>query len=119
MSAINLKLNKNIIIIIILAIAIFSGGLLMMNGVALSHRDKIATGFLCDLLITFPVCYYFIIIRPLKTSKRSIILVLTICCGVAYLILPPHQRALILQVRKLTLLGELLFIIYAVTKINK
>ena len=47
------------------------------------------------------------------------LLVLTLCCGVAYLVLPPHQRQMILQVRKLTALAELLFIVYAITKIKK
>lgn len=119
MTTIALKPSKNIISITILAVAIFAGGLLMMNNVALSHRDKIATGFLCDLLITFPLCYYFVIIRPLKKPVKSVLLVLTICCGVAYLVLPPHQRSFILQLRKLTMAAELLFIVYAVTKIRK
>jgi len=36
----------------------------------------------------------------------------------AYMVLPQHQRAYILQIRKLTAVAELLFIIYAVTKFN-
>ena len=119
MSSIALKPSKNIISITILAVAIFAGGLLMMNNVEISHRDKIATGFLCDLLITFPLCYYFVIVRPLKKPVKSILLVLTICCGVAYLVLPAHQRSFILQLRKFTMAAELLFIVYAVAKIRK
>ena len=119
MPTFSLKLNKNIISIAILAVAIFTGGLFILHNVAQTHRDKIATGFLCDLLINFPLCYYFIIIRPLKKSPKSLLLVLTICCGIAYLVLPPHQRSLILQVRKLTVVAELAFFIYAFTKIKK
>ena len=119
MPAFSLKLNKNVISIILLAVAIFSCGLLIMHKAAPAHRDEIATGFLFDLLITFPVCYYFIIVRPLKKSGRGMLLVLTLCYGVAYLVLPAHQRQMILQVRKLTALAELLFIVYAITKIKK
>jgi hypothetical protein len=115
----SLKFNKNILTIAVLAVFTFGGGFLLMNGVAISHRDKVATGFLFDLLITFPLCYYFIIIRPLRKSGRGIFLVLTVCCGIAYLVLPTHQRGIILQIRKLSALAELAFIIYAITKIRK
>jgi len=114
-----ISLNKNVISIILLAIAIFFGGLIIVNNTAAIHRDSVATGFLCDLLITFPMCYYFIIIRPLKKSGRGMLLVFAACCGVAYLVLPAQQRQMIIQARKLSSVVELVLLGYAVTKIKK
>jgi hypothetical protein len=48
-----------------------------------------------------------------------LLFVISVCFGIAYLVLPQHQREYILQVRKLTALAELIFIAYAVTKLNK
>lgn len=91
----------------------------LLHTVPLAVKDKIADGLLADFVITFPALYYFIIVRPLKISPKKLLWVITVCCGVAYLVLPQHQRQYILQVRKLTAVAELIFIIYAVTKFNK
>lgn len=91
----------------------------MLHTVPLSVKNKIANGLLADFVITFPVLFYFIIVRPLKLSAKRMLLVVSLCCGVAYLVLPQQQKEYILQIRKLTAVAELLFIIYAVTKFNK
>ncbi|MDF2433604.1 MAG: hypothetical protein JWP44_3235 [Mucilaginibacter sp.] len=119
MPVISLKLNRNIYFITAVAFAIFIGGTVIMHIVPLTARNKIANALLADFTITFPVLYYLIIIRPLRKSARSVLLVISLCCFVAYLILPQHQKDYILQARKLTTLAELGFIIYAFTKFKK
>jgi hypothetical protein len=119
MTAALAKPTRNIIIISAIALLIFFGGMLMLHLVPIAVKDKIADGLLADFVITFPALYYFIIIRPLKISPKKLLLVISLCCGVAYLVLPQHQRDYILQVRKLTAVAELVFIIYAITKFNK
>jgi hypothetical protein len=111
--------HKNVWFIIITAIAFLTIGLFALNHVNPVKRDLVATAFLMDLVISFPVVYYFLLIRPLKLRKWSIVLVFSICCGVAYIILPAHQRSYILQLRKITVGLELGIVIYALTKIRQ
>src|SRR5260221_7424304 len=119
MIALPLKLNKNILLIVTLAFTIFVGGTFMLHIVPLTAKNKIANGLLADFTITFPVLYYFILVRPFKIPTKSVLLVISLCCVIAYLVLPEQQRGYILQIRKITSLAELLFIIYAATKFNK
>jgi hypothetical protein len=119
MTPLLLKSNRNIVLITVLALLIFLGGTFMLHTVPLSVKNKVANGLLADFVITFPVLFYFIIVRPLKVSVKRMLFVISLCCGFAYLVLPQHQREYILQIRKLTAAAELLFIIYAVTKFNK
>ena len=119
MTAALAKPTRNIITITIIAAFIFFGGVLILHIVPLAAKDKIADGLLADFVITFPALFYLVIIRPLKISPKKLLLVISLSCGVAYLVLPQHQREYILQVRKLTAVAEIAFIIYAVTKFNK
>ncbi|MCO5949133.1 hypothetical protein [Mucilaginibacter flavidus] len=119
MTAAFAKPTRNIVAITIIAVLIFFGGMLMLHAVPATTKDKIADGLLADFVITFPALYYFIVIRPLKISAKKLLIVISLSCGVAYLVLPQHQREYILQVRKLTAVAEIVFIIYAVTKFNK
>jgi hypothetical protein len=119
MLALPLKLNKNILLIVAVAFTIFIGGTFMLHTVPLTAKNKIANGLLADFTITFPVLYYFILVRPFKIPAKSLLLVISLCCVIAYLVLPEQQRGYILQIRKLTSLAELFFIIYAATKFNK
>ncbi|WP_419699576.1 hypothetical protein [Mucilaginibacter sp. NFX135] len=102
-----------------IALLIFTGGLLILHTVPSTIKDKVADGLLADFIITFPVFYYFIVIRPFKKPVKNLLIVISICSVIAYLVLPAHQQQYILQVRKLTALAELLFLIYAITKIKK
>ena len=90
-----------------------------MHAVPLAVRDKVANGLLADFVLTFPVLFYFVIVRPLKVSAKSLLLVFSICCGLAYLVLPQQQRGYILQIRKLSVLAELFVLGYAVTQFKK
>jgi hypothetical protein len=119
MIAIPLRLNRNIVSIILIACAIFFGGLAVLHAVPLAVRGKVANGLLADFVLTFPVLFYFVIVRPLKVSAKSLFLVFSVCCGLAYLVLPQQQRGYILQVRKLSVLAELFVIGYAVTQFKK
>jgi hypothetical protein len=119
MTAISLRLNRNVVSIILIACAILFGGLAMLHAVPLPMRDKVANGLLADFVLTFPVLFYFVIVRPLKVSTKSLLLVFSVCCGVAYLVLPQQQRGYILQIRKLSVLAELFVIGYAVTQFKK
>jgi hypothetical protein len=119
MTAISLRLNRNIVSIILIAFAIFFGGLTMLHAVPLAVRDKVANGLLADFVLTFPILFYFIIIRPLKVSAKNLFLVFSVCCGLAYLVLPQQQRDYILQIRKLSVLAELFVIGYAVMQFKK
>ncbi|MDB4921874.1 hypothetical protein [Mucilaginibacter sp.] len=118
MAALLLKSNRNIILITVLALLIFLGGTFILHTVPLTIKNKVANGLLADFVITFPALYYFIIVRPLKISVRRMAFVVSFCCSFAYLVLPQHQKDYILQIRKLTAVAELLFIIYAVSKFN-
>jgi uncharacterized membrane protein YidH (DUF202 family) len=119
MTALSIRTNRNIVLISAIALVIFFGGLSLLHIVPASIKDKVADGLLADFMVTFPVLYYFIIIRPLKTSARRLFVVISLCSVVAYLVLPQQQKGYILQLRKLSALAELLFIIYAITKFNK
>jgi len=79
----------------------------------------VATAFLGDIVITFPLAYYYLLIRQFKLKKRSLFLVTSCCLAVAYFILPAHQQGYIAQVKKLTMLAELGLLIYAVSKIKR
>jgi hypothetical protein len=118
MTANPVKINRNIILITVIALLIFTGGLCILHTVSATIKDKVANGLLADFIITFPVFYYFIVISPLKKSAKNLLIVISLCSVIAYLVLPAHQQQYILQVRKLTALAELLFLVYAVTKIK-
>jgi len=111
-------IHKNIWFALLTALGILAIGLLLMHKAAPLHQDAVASGFLFDMVITFPVAWYFLVTRPLKLRKWSILLVITCCCTVAYLILPAHQRHYILQLRELIALPELALLIYTLSKIR-
>lgn len=90
-----------------------------MHHVPVDKKDMVATAFLGDIVITFPVAYYFLLMRPLKLKKRSLFLVTSCCLVVAYFILPAHQQGYIAQIKKLTMFAELGVLIYAVSKIKR
>jgi hypothetical protein len=113
------SIPKNIWFAVLIALSIILGGQFLIHHISPLKTDVVATGFLCDMVITFPVIYYLLVIRPLKLRKWSIMLVITLCCGVAYVILPEHQRSYIIQLRKLTVLIELWVLIYGIRKIGK
>src|ERR1700712_396430 len=113
------SIPKNIWFTALIAITIVFGGHFLIHHIPAVNRDAVASGLMLDMMITFPVIYYYLIIRPLKLRKWSIMLVITICCLVAYIILPEHQRSYIIQARKLTVLIELGGLIYGVRKIRK
>jgi hypothetical protein len=115
----SIKTRRNVLSIIVLAAIIFIVGMLLIHIANPNSRDKIADGVLADFVITFPTLYYFIIIRPLKTSAKRILIVISVCSLIAYLVLPQHQKNYILQLRKLTALAELVFIGYAITNLNR
>ncbi|OKS87722.1 hypothetical protein [Mucilaginibacter polytrichastri] len=119
MTAISPRLNRNVVSMILIAFAIFFGGLMILHAVPLAVKDKVANGLLADFVLTFPVLFYFVIVRPLKVSAKSLFLVFSICCGLAYLLLPQQQRGYILQIRKLSVLAELFVIGYAISQIKK
>lgn len=79
----------------------------------------VATAFLGDIVITFPVAYYLLLMRPLKLKKRNLFLVTSCCLAVAYFILPAHQQGYIAQIKKLTMFAELGLLIYAISKIKR
>jgi uncharacterized membrane protein YidH (DUF202 family) len=101
MTANPVKINRNIILITVIALLIFTGGLCILHIVPSTIKDKVANGLLADFIITFPALYYFIVIRPLKKSVKNLFIVISISSVIAYLVLPAHQQQYILQVRKL------------------
>jgi len=119
MVAIQYKTGRNVVIITLIALTIFIGGTFFLHVVPPAVKDKIANGLLADFVVTIPALYYFIVVRPLKIAAKSVLAVISVCCIVAYLVLPQQQRDYILQIRKLTAVAELLFIIYAVKRISK
>lgn len=119
MTASSFTNSKNIWLAISTGIAILSIGLFLMHHVPVEKRDIVASGFLFDIVVTFPVVYYLLVIRPLKLRKWRIIFVFSLCCIVAYFVLPAHQRSYILQIRKLLAVAELGMTIYLVIKASK
>lgn len=119
MSALVLKSNRNILLITALGSLIFLGGTFMLHIVPLAAKNKIANGLLADFVITFPALYYFIIIRPLRIPAKRLLFVITVCCIVAYLLLPKQQKEFILQIRRFTAVAELFFVIYAIAQFKK
>jgi len=111
-------IHKNIWFALLTGLCILAIGLFLMQKAAPLHQDAVASGFLFDMVITFPVAWYFLVIRPLKLRKWSILLVITCCCTVAYFILPAHQRHYILELRELMALPELALLIYTLSKIR-
>ncbi len=114
-----LSVSKNYLYAAFIAIIILIIGLFLLHAAAPVKRDLVATGFLVDIVVTFPVVFYFLVIRPLRIKKWKMVLVFTCCCGVAYCILPAHQQYYIIQLRKLTVGLELGVLIYALSKIKK
>lgn len=112
------RTHKNIYLILFLAAFILFGGLLILHSVPMVKRDAVATGFLADIVITFPVAYYFLIIRSFKLKAQRILLVISACLVVAYCVLPPHQQYYVLQLRQLSALAELGFLIYVISKLK-
>ncbi|MGY4535885.1 hypothetical protein ACVW0P_000279 [Mucilaginibacter sp. UYNi724] len=113
------KPQKNIYSIAVIAFLIFAGGAFILHVVPPTSKNRVANGLLVDCIITLPALYYLIIVRPLKVSVKQMLFVSTICCSIAFLILPQQQRKYILQIRKLTAIVELAFIVYAVTKLRQ
>jgi hypothetical protein len=111
--------SKNAWFAVAIGISILLIGLFLMHHVPIQKKDIAATGFLFDMVITFPVIWYFLVIRPLKLRKWRIVFVFTLCCVVAYLILPTHQKSYIIQIRKLTFVAELGMIVYMAIKARK
>ncbi|MEX8546290.1 MAG: hypothetical protein V5804_01695 [Mucilaginibacter sp.] len=116
---ISTSIPKNIWFTAIIALAIVFGGLFLLQHVPLIKRDAIATALLADMVVTFPLAYYFLLVRPLQLRKWNIVFVFTCCCAVAYFVLPPHQQYYVLQLRKLSTFLELSVVIYAISKIRK
>lgn len=112
------KTHTSIYLTVFLAAVILGGGSLILHFAPNAKRDVLATGFLADIVITFPVVYYFLIIRPYQLKARRMLLVVSACLLLAYLILPPHQQHYILQLRMVSELVELGFIVYAISKIK-
>ncbi|WP_299285316.1 hypothetical protein [uncultured Mucilaginibacter sp.] len=116
---ISTPIPKNVWFTALIASTILFGGLFLLQHVPLMKRDAVATALLADMVLTFPLAYYFLLIRPLQLRKWSMVFVFTCCCAVAYLTLPVHQKYYVLQLRKLSELIELSVILYAISKIRK
>lgn len=112
----NSKFVVYIGLIVAFAILLLAGAPYLLHHVATDHHNNVANGLLADMLITFPAAFYFLIIRPFKLRLRNLLLVVSCCCGVAYLIMPLQQQQYILQIRKTTVLLELGILIYAISK---
>jgi len=115
----SITVPKNVWFTALIAVVILCAGLFLMRHIPSGRKDIAATAFLLDIIVTFPIIYYFMIIRPLKVRKWSIVLVFTLCCAAAYFILPAHQQSYIIQVRKITILFELGAVVYGLIKIRK
>lgn len=113
------SVHKNVWLATLVAISILLFGLWILHRVPVPHRDIVATGLLGDMVVTFPVVYYLLVVRPLKLRKWQMMLVFTCSCAVAYAILPAHQRQYILQLRKLSGVVEVGMLVYGFSKIRQ
>lgn len=113
------SIHKNIWFTLLAALLILGGGLFILHHVPVAKKDLVATAFLGDIVITFPVAYYILLMRPFKLKKRSLFLVTSCCLAIAYFILPAHQQGYIAEIKKLTMFAELGVLIYAVSKIKR
>lgn len=119
MTIVPVSIHKNVWLTLLAALLILSGGLFILHHVPAAKKDMVATAFLGDIIITFPVAYYYLLIRPLKLKMRSLFLVISCCLAIAYFILPTHQQGYIAQIKKLTMFAELGVLIYAISKIKR
>lgn len=113
------SVSTKIWITVFAGLLILFGGLTIVRHVHPSDRDLAATGLLADMIVTFPLVYYFMIIVPLKQRKWNILFVVTCCSAVAYFVLPPHQKQQILQLRKGLFIIELAGLLYLLFKIRQ
>ena len=112
-------IHKNVWFTLLAALAVLLTGSFIIHHINPLKRDLVATAFLIDIVFTIPAIYYFLLIRPGKVRKWSVVLVFSICCGIAYMILPSHQRGYIIQLRKLTAGLEMGVMIYALSRIRQ
>ena len=110
---------RNAFIIALFAILLLVGGPYMLHRISISGRNSVANGLLADMLITFPVAYYYLIIKPFRLSLWKMLLVFTCCSGAAYMILPLQQQHYVLLLRKVSVLVELGVVVYAISKFKK
>ncbi|MBD1384735.1 hypothetical protein IDJ75_05550 [Mucilaginibacter rigui] len=115
----SVSIHRNIWFILLAACLILGGGLFILHHVPACKKDIVSTAFLGDIVITFPVAYYLLLMRPLRLKKRNLFLVTSCCLAVAYFILPAHQQGYIAQIKKLTMFAELGVLIYAISKIKR
>lgn len=111
--------RRNAFIIALFAILLLVGGPYMLHRFSIPERNSVANGLLADMLITFPVAYYYLIIKPFKLSLWKMLLLFTCCSGAAYMILPMQQQHYVLLLRKVSVLVELGVVVYAISKFNK
>lgn len=119
MTIVPVSIHKNIWLTLLAALLILGGGLFILHHVPATKKDIVATGFLGDIVITFPLAFYYLLIRPLKLKMRSLFWVISCCLAVGYFVLPAHQQGYIAQIKKLTMFAELGLVIYAVGKIKR
>ena len=102
-----------------IGLCIFLLGMFVINNISGAKKNLIADAFLIDITITFPLIWYFMVIRPLKFKTWNLMLVFTICCIAAFIILPDQQRSYIKQIRRLTFFIELAAFAYLLIKARK
>ena len=69
-----------------IGLCIFLLGMFVINNISGAKKNLIADAFLIDITITFPLIWYFMVIRPLKFKTWNLMLVFTICCIAAFII---------------------------------
>ncbi|MCJ8210206.1 hypothetical protein MUY27_10830 [Mucilaginibacter sp. RS28] len=94
-------------------------GLFILYRLPVTKQNMMADALLADMVISFPLAYYLLMIKPFKLRKTGVLLVISICCLMAWLILPPRQQSYIVQLRHLISLVELGFVVYAIAKIRR
>jgi hypothetical protein len=104
---------------VLLAGSILFFGLFLLHRLPLVRQDTVATAILADMVLTFPVAFYFLLIRPFGLKKWRLLLVFSCCCAAAYLILPAHQQQYVLQLRKLSAVVEIGGLIYILNKFKR
>ncbi|KOY86246.1 hypothetical protein AD998_08895 [bacterium 336/3] len=72
-----------------------------------------------DLIIILPVLYFFVIVKPLKVNKLSLLGVIMACMGVGYGVIPKGYQEYLYYAEIGLIILELGVLVWVLTKIHK
>jgi hypothetical protein len=118
----NLPLSKLrwIVLFVGLALAVIGLEITIVRSAAFGRQpDWIAMGIIVDMAVGIPALYYFLIIRRLTVSARSLLFIVGLSLSLTALILPTNHQQLVGLLRWTLVILELGFVGYALIRVNQ